>query len=123
MTASASPPPGLFSERTKRIGTENAFKIGPYIRAIEDAGHRVIKCNIGEPDFRLPRHIADEVKRCIDLDMTHYVDPQGILPLREAVATQVSRTRGITVTPDHVVVFPGAKPSIVLCQQAYCNPG
>lgn len=115
-------PKGLFSERTARLGTENAFKIGPYIAAIEAAGHRVIKCNLGEPDFPLARHIADEVKRCIDLGMTHYVDPQGILPLREAIAAHISRTRGIPVTPDRVVVFPGAKPPIGLCQQTYCNP-
>ena len=123
MKATSSPSARLFSDRTTRIGTENAFKMGPYIRAIEDAGHRVIKCNLGEPDFRLAPHIVAEVKRSIDLDMTHYVDPQGILPLREAIASQVSRTRGIPVTPDQVVVFPGAKPSIGLCQQTYCNPG
>jgi aspartate aminotransferase len=121
--AHAGVPDGLFSERIQRLGTENAFRIGPYIRALEDAGHTVIKCNLGEPDFALPKHIAAEVKRCIDLDMTHYVDPQGILPLREAIAVQVSRTRGITVTPDLVVVFPGAKPPIGFCQEAYCNPG
>ena len=56
-------PKGLFSECTGRLGTENAFKIGPYIAAIEAAGHRVIKCNLGEPDFALAPHIADEVKR------------------------------------------------------------
>ena len=121
--APASLPAGFFSDRTNRIGTENAFKVGPYIRAIEDVGHRVIKCNLGEPDFHLAPHIVAEVKRCIDLDMTHYVDPQGILPLREAIAVQVSRTRGIAVTPDRVVVFPGGKPSIGLSQQTYCNPG
>ena len=123
MTVSASRSTSLFSDRTNRIGTENAFKMGPYIRAIEEAGHRVIKCNLGEPDFRLPQHIAEEVKRCIDLDMTHYVDPQGILPLREAIAEQVGRTRGIPVKPDQVVVFPGGKPPIGLSQQTYCNPG
>ncbi len=115
-------PNGLFSERTARLGTENAFKIGPYIAAIEAAGHRVIKCNLGEPDFPLAKHIADEVKRCIDAGMTHYVDPQGILPLREAIAGQISRTRGIAATADRVVVFPGGKPSIGFCQQTYCNP-
>ncbi|MGH8338074.1 MAG: pyridoxal phosphate-dependent aminotransferase, partial [Gammaproteobacteria bacterium] len=120
---STSPRASLYSDRTNRIGTENAFKMGPYIRAIEDAGHQVIKCNLGEPDFSLARHIADEVKRCLDLGMTHYVDPQGILPLREAIAHQVSQTRGIGVTPERVVVFPGGKPSIGLCQQSYCNPG
>jgi aspartate/methionine/tyrosine aminotransferase len=116
-------PAGLFSDRTLQLGTENAFKIGPYIKAVEDAGHKVIKCNLGEPDFPLPKHIVNEVKRCLDLDMTHYVDPQGILPLREAIAAHMSRTRGIPVTADRVVVFPGAKPPIGLCQQTYCNPG
>jgi aspartate/methionine/tyrosine aminotransferase len=116
-------PAGLFSERTLKIGTENAFKIGPQIREIEMAGHKVIKCNLGEPDFPLARHIADEVKRQIDLDQTHYVDPQGIMPLREAIAKQVARTRGIEVTPDRVVVFPGAKPPIGFCEQTYCNEG
>jgi aspartate aminotransferase len=113
----------LFSARTRQIGTENAFRIGPYIRELEDAGHKVIKCNLGEPDFALPKHIRDEVKRCIDGDMTHYVDPQGILPLREAIAAHVSRTRDIPVTPARVVVFPGAKPPIGLSQQTYCDPG
>jgi aspartate/methionine/tyrosine aminotransferase len=116
-------PENLLSDRTQMLGTENAFKIGPYIREVEDAGHKVIKCNLGEPDFPLPKHIGDEVKRQIDLEQTHYVDPQGILPLRDAIAKQMSRTRGIEVTPDRVVVFPGAKPPIGFCQQTYCNAG
>lgn len=116
-------PAGLFSDRTNRLGTENAFKIGPYIKTLEDAGHKVVKCNLGEPDFPLPAHIVEEVKRCLDADMTHYVDPQGILPLREAIAAHISKSRGISVTPDRVVVFPGAKPPIGFCEQTYCNPG
>ena len=113
----------LYSDRTLQLGTENAFRIGPYIRELEQAGHRVIQCNLGEPDFAVPKHIVDEVKRCLDLDMNHYVDPQGIPPLREAVARHMTRTRGIEVTPDRVVVFPGAKPPIGFAQQTYCNPG
>lgn len=113
----------LFSDRTYRIGSENAFRIGPQIRELELQGYKVIKCNLGEPDFPLARHIAVEVKRQIDLDLTHYCDPQGILPLREAIARSLSRTRGIDVSPDRVVVFPGGKPPIGLTQQTYCNPG
>jgi len=113
----------LFSERTSLIDTENAFKVGPYIAEIEGAGHKVIKCNLGEPDFALPQHIREEVKRQIDNDLVHYCDPQGILPLREAIAKDMSETRGLPITPDRVVVFPGAKPPIGFCQQTYCNPG
>jgi aspartate/methionine/tyrosine aminotransferase len=113
----------LLADRTSLIHTENAFKVGPYIREIEQSGLAVVRCNIGEPDFPLPAHIRDEVKRQLDLDNVHYTDPQGILPLREAIAENVGGTRDIVVSPEQVVVFPGGKPPIGLTQQVYCNPG
>lgn len=113
----------LYADRVALLDTENAFKMGPLIQQVVDAGHHVVRCNIGEPDFPLPKHIAEEVKRCIDADMTHYNDPAGILPLREAIATTMGNRRGLKLTPDRVVVFPGAKPPIGLVQQTYCNPG
>jgi aspartate aminotransferase len=113
----------LYSRRADLIDTENAFKIGPQIRAIEEQGKKVIKCNLGEPDFPIPKHVKEELKRQIDLDNTHYTDPQGILPLRKAIAKHLSETRGIQAQPERIVVFPGAKPPIGLCQQTYCDPG
>jgi aspartate/methionine/tyrosine aminotransferase len=113
----------LYAQRNMLLGTENAFKIGPYIKEVEDAGNRVIRCNLGEPDFPLPDHLRDEVKRALDADMTHYSDPQGILPLREAIARDMGARRNLRITPDRVVVFPGAKPPIGFCQQVYCDPG
>jgi aspartate aminotransferase len=114
---------GLYSDRAGRIASENAFKIGPYIRSLEEQGRNVIRCNIGEPDFPVPAFIKEEVKRQIDLDNTHYCDPQGIPSLRAAIAKQLSETRGIRAEAERVVVFPGGKPPIGLCQQTYCGPG
>jgi histidinol-phosphate/aromatic aminotransferase/cobyric acid decarboxylase-like protein len=85
----------LLSKRAALINTENAFKVGPYIRQLEDQGKKVIKCNLGEPDFPIPAVIKDEVKQQIDKDNTHYCDPQGILPLRKAVAKYLGESRGI----------------------------
>jgi len=113
----------LISDRTALINTENAFKVGPYIVAIENAGHKVVKCNLGEPDFPLPVHIREEVKAQLDKDNTHYTDPQGVPALRQAVAKYMGDARGIKITAEQVVVFPGGKPPIGLCQQTYCNPG
>lgn len=113
----------LLARRVSSLGTENAFKIGPYIRQVENAGHRVIKCNLGEPDFPLAPHIREEVKRAIDAGMTHYCDPQGVPPLREAIARDMSAFRGIDITPDRIVVCSGAKPPIGFTQQTYCDPG
>jgi len=113
----------LLAQRSGLLATENAFKLGPLIRQLEEQGHRVLKCNIGEPDFPLPAHIRDEVKRQLDADNTHYSDPQGLLSLRTAVANHIGDTRGLAVTPEQVVIFPGAKPPIGLCQQTYVDPG
>jgi len=126
MATAAAPARGtrpLFADRVAMIDTENAFKVGPYIKEVEDGGDKVVRCNLGEPDFPLPRHIAEEVKRQIDNDMTHYNDPQGILPLREAIAHTMGASRNLHITPDRVVVFPGAKPPIGFTQQTYCNAG
>jgi len=113
----------LFASRVRRIGTENAFKIGPYINEVAASGTKVIRCNLGEPDFPLPAHIREEVKRQLDLDMTHYVDPQGLPALREAIASEMGSRRGLAITPDRVVVFPGGKPPIGFSQEVYCDPG
>ena len=113
----------LFADRTHLLDTENAFKIGPQIAKIESQGHKVVKLNLGEPDFDIPQFIKEEIKRRIDENLTHYCDPSGILPLREAIANQLSETRGISITADKIVVFPGAKPSIGFTQEAYVNPG
>lgn len=113
----------LISDRTHLIGTENAFKIGPHIVNVESRGTPVIKLNVGEPDFNAPPWVMDEVVRQIKMNNTHYCDPKGILSLRKAIARQINETRNLDVTPDHVCVFPGGKPSIGFAQQVYCNPG
>lgn len=118
-----APAVSQFARRVSDLGSENAFRIAPLIREIENRGERVIKCHVGEPDFPLPGHIAREVKRQIDLGQTHYNDPQGIESVRIAIARDAGASRGLAITPDRVVIFPGAKPPIGFAQQIYCDPG
>ena len=113
----------LFAKRNSRIDTENAFKVGPHIVQVEQQKGAVIKLNLGEPDFPVPKHIKDEIKRQLDMDNTHYCDPKGLLSLRIAISNHVNATRGLKTNPEQVVVFPGGKPSIGFAQQVYCNPG
>jgi len=115
--------PGLFAERVFRIGTEEAFKLGPLLREVEADGRRVIRCNLGQPDFPLPAHITEAVVAALRAGHTTYCDPQGLPELREAIAASVGRTRGLEVDPRRVVVYPGSRPSIGLTQHAYVRAG
>lgn len=113
----------LLAHRIRSLGTENAFKLGVDIQRVTERGVDVVKLNLGEPDFDSAPHINRVGAEQIAAGNSHYVDPQGILPLRDAIARHVARTRGIEVEPDRIVVTPGAKPPIGYAIQTYVDPG
>jgi len=119
----AAPAPPLFASRVERIGTEAAFAFGALIGEVEARGERVIRCNLGQPDFPLPEHIAEAVKAAIDRGLTTYCDPQGIPELREAVAESVGDKHGLDVDPERVVVYPGGRPPIGFAHMSYSEAG
>ena len=119
----AAPPPSLFADRVRRIGTEAAFSLGALIREVESSGERVIRCNLGQPDFPLPRHIGEAVKRALDKGLTTYCDPQGIPELRAEVARSIGERHGLDIDPDRVVVYPGGRPPIGFAHMAYSEAG
>ena len=112
-----------FADRIAALGTENAFRVGEDIAKVAARGVDVIKLNIGEPDFDSAPHINEEAVTQIRAGNSHYTDPQGILSLRKAICAHIEATRGVSVTPDRVVVTPGGKPPIGYTVQAYVNPG
>ena len=113
----------LFARRFGEMGTENAFKIAEDMGRARARGVEVIPFTIGEPDFDSAPHINEAGIAAIRRGDTHYTDPAGVLPLREALAAHVSRTRGLEVTPDRIIVLPGAKPAIGYTMMAYVDPG
>src|SRR2546428_562483 len=96
--------------RMARLGTESAFEVLARARALERAGREIVHLEIGEPDFDTPAHIKEAAKRALDAGATHYGPSAGLPELREAIAKHVAETRGVPVSPDEVVVTPGAKP-------------
>jgi aspartate aminotransferase len=112
-----------FADRIATLGTENAFSVGADIARIAARGVDVVKLNIGEPDFDSAAHINEAAIAEIRRGNSHYCDPQGVLPLREAICAHLERTRGLHVTPDRIVVTTGGKPGIGFTIQTFVNPG
>jgi aspartate aminotransferase len=94
----------------ERLGTETAFSVLAKAKALEARGREIVHLEIGEPDFDTPEHIIEAGCRALRAGHTHYTPSAGIPELREAIAEDVSRSRGITVDPEQVVVTPGGKP-------------
>jgi aspartate/methionine/tyrosine aminotransferase len=112
------------AERMARIGTETAFEAAARGRALEATGRSVIHLEIGEPDFDTPRHIKDAAARgLLEEGMTHYTAAEGIAPLRQAIADDVRRWKGIEAKPEQVIVTPGAKPIMFFAMLALVDEG
>lgn len=111
------------AEKMSRIGTESAFEVLARARALEQQGRNIIHLEIGEPDFPTPGHIVEAGKRALDEGWTKYGPTQGFPELREAIASYISRTRGITVGAENVCVVPGGKPIMYFLMTALLEPG
>ncbi len=120
------------ARRMSRLGTETAFEVLNKARALERQGKSIIHLEIGEPDFDTPSNVVEAGVDALHKGWTHYGPAAGLPELRQTLADYVSRTRGIKVTSEEVVVVPGGKPIIFFTILAlideddeviYPNPG
>jgi aspartate aminotransferase len=118
--------------RMARLGTETAFEVLNKARALERQGKDVVHLEIGEPDFDTPLNVVEAAIDALHKGWTHYGPSAGLPELRQAIAEYVSRTRGVPVSIDEVVVVPGGKPIIFFSilslvdagdEVIYPNPG
>ncbi len=115
-----------------RLGTETAFEVLARARALEAKGKDIVHLEIGEPDFDTPANIIEAAIDALHNGWTHYGPSAGLPELRQVIAEYVSRTRGVPVAAEEVVIVPGAKPIIFFAilalveegdEVVYPNPG
>jgi len=93
----------------ERLGTESAFEVLARAEALKAEGHDVINLGIGQPDFSTPEHIVEAAVKALRDGHHGYTPAPGILALREAVAADIARLRGVEVDPNNIVCVPGGK--------------
>jgi aspartate aminotransferase len=111
------------ARRMSRLGTETAFEVLNKARALEREGKSIVHLEIGEPDFDTPLNVIDAGVDALRKGWTHYGPSAGLPDLRQALAEYVSRTRGVKVSPEEVVVVPGGKPIIFFTILALVDDG
>lgn len=118
--ASASYEP---TDRVSQLQNEGAYAVLAAATELEREGRDIVHLEIGQPGFPSPEHVVEAGVDAIRGGKTKYSSPDGTPALREAIADYVTRTRDVPVTPDEVVVGPGAKPGLFFPTLALVQPG
>ncbi len=105
------------------IGTETAFVAAAKARALAQSGRHIVHLHFGEPDADTPPNIVEAASRALKDGHTRYAPPVGLPSFREAIAADFSRRRGVEVSPERVVVTPGAKPVMAYALMALVEAG
>lgn len=101
---------GFLADRLKDLPTEGAFDFSSKVREFERVtGKKVIRFQIGEPDFPTPDNVKKAGIQAIKDGKTGYTVPEGIPELRQAISLHIEKTRGFKPSPAEVLVAPGGK--------------
>jgi aspartate/methionine/tyrosine aminotransferase len=111
------------AQRMSRLGTETAFEVLNRARELERQGRDIIHLEIGEPDFDTPANIVHSAVDALNAGWTHYGPSAGLPELRQAIAEEVGRSRGVRVASEEVVIVPGGKPIIFFSILALVDDG
>ena len=112
-----------FATRTHHLEPEGAYEVLARANQLEAAGKEIIHFEIGQPDYATFENVSQAGIDAIRTGKTRYTPPAGIPSLREALAEDAGRRRGIKVHPDEVVVSPGGKPNLFFPTLALVEPG
>jgi alanine-synthesizing transaminase len=94
-------------------------------RKVEQGGTRVRYLNIGDPNqfgFVTPPHLIAAVERAMRDGHNGYTASAGIVEAREAVAQDFAQ-RGVTVSPDRVLITSGTSEGLELALTAIVDEG
>ena len=111
------------AKRLSRLGTESAFEVARQANEWAMAGNQVIPFHIGDFNIPTPGKGVDAMNRAIANGKTGYCQPPGIPELRQALAEDVGRLRGVKYAIDNVTIQPGGKPTIGKFILAIMEPG
>jgi DNA-binding transcriptional MocR family regulator len=101
-----------FAERVSTLEAEGAYTMLARAQELEAAGREIIHLEIGQPDAPTFEHIARAGMQAIADGHTRYTPSAGIKSLRQAIAEEAGRRRGVAVLPGRWW-WGWAKPSVL----------
>jgi aspartate/methionine/tyrosine aminotransferase len=99
------------------------MEFSKHAAVLEAEGHRIIKLNVGQPDFGAPPAVVRAMRVALDENRTSYTPALGIWELRRAIANHYATAYGVDLDPGRVLVTAGASAALLLLTAALVDPG
>jgi aspartate/methionine/tyrosine aminotransferase len=117
--------------RRKQTIAQRAQDISPFYvmdilaqaKQLESQGHDIIHMEVGEPDFETPQPIIDAGIQALKNGKTHYTPALGLAELREKIAAWYQTRYQVSISPNRIVVTPGASGALLLVMGALLEKG
>ena len=111
------------SKRAEAIQPFHVMKLLARARELEAQGKSIIHMEVGEPDFNTPQPVIDAGAKAIQSGAVHYTPATGLPELREAIAKYYLQQFKVNVSPERIVVTPGASGALMLALSAIIEAG
>lgn len=102
------------------------IKIAGEINELKRQGEQIANLTIGDFDssiFPIPDLLKEEIKQAYDAHQTNYPPADGLLTLRESVASFMQDRHGIDLDTKEILISSGSRPIIYATYLALVNPG
>ncbi len=110
----------------RRMGEIEPFYVMELLgraRELEAQGRSIIHMEVGEPDFTTPQPIIDAAQQALTEGRTHYTPSLGLPELRQAVAEFYRTRHDVELSPQRIIITPGASGALLLALGVLLNPG
>lgn len=112
----------ILAERMKAIQAFHVMDILARARQLASSGRSIIHMEVGEPDFATPAPIVEAGLQALKAGQTKYTPACGIPELRERIAEWYWQRFQVKVSPERVIVTPGASGALQLALGVLVNP-
>jgi len=111
------------TQRAQDISPFHVMDILAQAKQLEAQGQDIIHMEVGEPDFETPQPIIEAGINALKAGKTHYTPALGLPELREAIAGWYQTKYNVVISPERIVVTPGASGALLLVMGALLETG
>mgnify|MGYP001114832458 CR=1 FL=1 len=99
------------------------FEILSRVQELERSGEKILRFELGEPDFQTPAHISEAAVAAIYAGNTKYAPSGGMYDLKVAVREATLKSRGFAPSHEQILITPGANSIIYLALKCVLEHG